>query len=52
MRVSILTACVSVHHVCSALGGQERAQDPLELELQKTVPSCGWWGLNTGPLEE
>lgn len=48
--IYVLTTCyVCVPHVCSALGGQKRALDLLELELQAAI-----WvlGTETSPLEE
>lgn len=39
--------CISAHE------GQNKASDPLELELGGgCYPSCGCGGLNTGPLQE
>ena len=39
MYMSVLSSCLSVHRVCSVLGGQKRASDSLELELQTVVNS-------------
>lgn len=35
----ILPSCTSVHHVCTAHGGQKSVSAPLELELQ-VVANC------------
>ena len=35
-----------------ACGGQKRASDPLELELQMVVSCCVGAEINLGPLEE
>lgn len=52
MCMGVLPACVvCVLHVCSAHGGQRRAPDTQELELEKVV-NCqvGAWELNRSPL--
>jgi hypothetical protein len=52
--VLLYCACFSSMPICvpraySALRGQKRASDPLDLELKKP---CGCWELNPGPPEE
>lgn len=46
MCMSILSAYVSVHHV------QERALDPLKLEVQKVISHCVGAGNFTGVLKK
>ena len=44
---------VYVHHVlCSAQGGQKRAVDSLELELQIAVSCRRYWELNWSTLQD
>ena len=51
--MGISTACMSMDYVCvNVLGGQERASNTLELELQMSLLSCGYWEQNSGPLQE
>lgn len=52
-RQGVLPACLSVPHVCSVCGGQERAPDPLGLALP--IVSCldmPYWELNLGPWKK
>lgn len=32
--------------------GQKRVLNPQELELDGSEPPCGYWELNSGPLEK
>lgn len=55
-KINYVYICVCVWvcaHVCSALGGQKEALDPLELELEVIVGCLMWvWALILGLLEE
>lgn len=44
LNVFMYTTCVFSTH-----GGQNRALNPLKLELQSCELTCGCWNLNLGP---
>lgn len=47
-----LHVCLVVMCVPSPQGGQKRASDPLEQQLQVSVTTVLVQGVNTGPLQE
>ena len=49
--MGVYPICGYVYMCAGAYRGQNRAYDPLELELQAVV-SCGCWEQNLGPLQE
>ncbi|ERE88245.1 hypothetical protein H671_1g3204 [Cricetulus griseus] len=53
-RSALPTLCLCTKCFDSALGGQKRASDPLDLELQtdSCELTCGCWELNLGLLEK
>lgn len=53
MCMSILPACMSVHHVCvpDAHADQKKTSDPLELKSQMKMRFHVVLELNLGPLE-
>ena len=52
MCMGVLPSWISVYHVCSAHRGQERAADPLELELQTVLSYHVALGRSLHPLGE
>ena len=54
MCIGVLSACIPYTiHMSGACGDQERALDPLELQLQTVVElKCQCWELNWGHLEK
>lgn len=44
--------CMYTTYMSGVFLGQKRVLNPQELELDGSEPPCGYWELNSGPLEK